>query len=138
MSAHLVIPTEPAAFIPLEISPEDFQLLMDTIELWKSKIIVPQQSKVEILDLDTPPEPEHKPHNPDSLTPEQVGVADGWRLLDEDEILPPSVWLAQIHAWNCENDNKWNATGWVGSNTVITYRTKLSRAELAAKRKGAK
>lgn len=30
------------------------------------------------------PEPEenHTPHNPDNLTPEQVGVKDGWRLLD--------------------------------------------------------
>lgn len=26
------------------------------------------------------------PHNPDNLTPEQIGTADGWRLLDEATI----------------------------------------------------
>lgn len=78
-------------------------------------------------------EPSPKPHNPDGLTPERVGVVDGWRLLDEDEIggdkSVKELYCYSIHA----------TTGWydncVGNLPHLTYRTKLSRADLATERK---
>lgn len=79
------------------------------------------------------PEPSPKPHNPDGLTPEQVDVADGWRLLDEDEILPyPQRRLVDIQIWYLT----WDTGPWQGSIKTQTYRTKLSREALAEARKG--
>lgn len=75
------------------------------------------------------------PHNPDNLTPEQVGVADGWRLLDENEILsqfdnrPPYTCQAWLEfKWSSED------LGYNGGSPNLTYRTRLSRAELRAAR----
>jgi hypothetical protein len=67
-------------------------------------------------------------HNPDNLTEEQVGVKDGWRLLDLDEIKSrkqrvAEAWNPALLMWYPEYN---------GSSRNITYRTKFSRSELAA------
>lgn len=70
------------------------------------------------------------PHNPDNLPPETVGVDDGWRLLDEDEV--GNVDWDQVHV------DKWSEFGWqtrnFGWDKLRTYRTRLSRTELRAAR----
>lgn len=71
-----------------------------------------------------PAKPEHKPHNPDHLTQEQVG--EGWRLLDEDEVTGLLTLKACVDGWTHVG---WQ-DGYFGSETTITYRTKLSREEL--------
>ena len=67
-----------------------------------------------------------KSHNPDNLTGEQVGVNDGWRLLDEDEIRDDCGVLGEIRVFV---DDSWDS-GCVGWDHSATYRTKLSREEL--------
>lgn len=68
-------------------------------------------------------------HNPDHLTPEQVGVSDGWRLLDEDEVEYGGNPLAEgVSRW-WYHGAYWQ-DGWSGQEKVNTYRTRLSRAEL--------
>jgi hypothetical protein len=72
---------------------------------------------------------EPNPHNPDNLTPEQVGVSEGWRLLESDEI-HGELSLDDVGGWAC-GSKEWN--GCFGHGDMwksITYRTKLSRAEL--------
>lgn len=76
---------------------------------------------------------EAKPHNPANLSPEQVGVSEGWRLLDEDEVgesVHPTIgidFLGYFEQWQ---------GAWYGDDPLnglcddITYRTKLTRAEL--------
>jgi len=69
-------------------------------------------------------------HNPDNLTPEQVGVSDGWRLLDEDEITDAADQIGGIEAFEL---GAWASNaphGYIGNVDGITYRTRLSRAEL--------
>lgn len=67
-------------------------------------------------------------HNPDNLSQEQVGVADGWRLLDVDEVKNvPEVFLRDIQLWL---GTKWDGTKWRGAGVGDTYRTRLSRVEL--------
>lgn len=72
-----------------------------------------------------------KGHNPDKLTEEQVGVKDGWRLLEKDEIVPGGLMTSHIEAWGI-----WD--GWLrcafGANQTATYRTKLSKQDLAKER----
>jgi len=66
-----------------------------------------------------------KPHNPDGL--ESPG--EGYRFLDEDEVKCRPITF-EIEAW-CGRSG-WTAdTGLAGSSTYMTYRTKLSREELA-------
>lgn len=80
-------------------------------------------------------QPEPAAHNPNNLTPEQVGVADGWRLLDEDEIIR-IIGSGEVQAWDDQGTGfKWHVHNWGsipfrGSNRDYTYRTRLSRAEL--------
>lgn len=69
-------------------------------------------------------------HNPDKLTEEQVGVKDGWRLLESDEIVYYGVPHDSIQAWQ----NTWDSSGWRGSDPSCTYRTKLSKHELRVAR----
>ena len=72
------------------------------------------------------------PHNPDHLTPEQVGVAQGWRLLDEDEV----VTSMRIQVFVCEYWTAlkyWTAHG-PGYHKDKTYRTPLTRTELRSAR----
>jgi len=73
-------------------------------------------------------------HNPDGLTPEQVGIKDGYRVLDKDETGPKfnnSISLRAIEGWN--SDDTWDK-GYRGNLANVTYRTKLTREQLAAKR----
>lgn len=70
-----------------------------------------------------------QPHNPAGLTPEQVGVAEGWRLLDRDEIVPRES-TTKIEGWDF-NYFFWDRPSWSGSCPRFTYRTRLTRAELA-------
>lgn len=71
-----------------------------------------------------------------TLTPEQYGAAEGWRLLDADEqgspfnTTPP---LPDIQQW-WRTDGQWNQNPYCGSSVNHAYRTKLSRAELRAAR----
>ena len=67
------------------------------------------------------------PHNPDNLTHIQIGTAEGWRLLDEDEIgsLPPITYYC-IQIWS---HGAW-AVGAHRDTTGHPCRTKLTRAEL--------
>lgn len=60
-------------------------------------------------------------YNPDKLTEEQVGIADGWRLLTEEECKPPRL-LSDTEWWAHE---RWNVsvTGW-WSGPQFTLRTK--------------
>lgn len=61
-------------------------------------------------------------HNPDKLTEEQVGVSDGWRLLESEEIAErvqaPSIdmWLSPCHRW---------VGGTTAGSPIVTYRTKM-------------
>jgi len=68
-------------------------------------------------------------HNPDGLTPEQVGVSKGWRLLDADEIFGDSI--KEIESYGCLSE-RWHDDGREHGRmwSVITYRTRLTRAEL--------
>ncbi len=70
-----------------------------------------------------------KPHNPDNLTPEQVGVAYGWRLLDEDEVISVPVAEHCCEAWS-KGFERWMISNVTGQNKVLTYRTRLTRSEL--------
>lgn len=77
-------------------------------------------------------------HNPDNLTPEQVGVADGWRLLDEDEGEPWSV--NSKFPLGVEYFGKFGKPGWLSTGTWFrvksdSFRTRLTRAELCIARK---
>lgn len=84
----------------------------------------------------------HPKHNPANLTAAQVGR--GYRLLDEDEVgkrFDTGVYHNHIHAWTPDFDgiHGWdNSCGWTGASKGMTYRTKLSRSQLAALRKGAR
>ena len=73
-------------------------------------------------------EVKHKAHNPDNLTPEQYGKSEGYRLLDEDEIKVRTHYHKEIEAY-------WVNKEWIkgnkGGGEFSTYRTKLSREELA-------
>lgn len=76
---------------------------------------------------------DQKPHNPNNLTPEQIGTADGWRLLAKDEVFGNSI--PPIHSYGCLS-RKWFDDGREHGEMwgTITYRTKLTRAELRAAR----
>jgi len=80
-------------------------------------------------------------HNPEGLTPEQVGIKDGYRVLDKDETGPKfnnSISLRDIEGWNYGDKwnygDTWGKTGCRGNLANVTYRTKLTREQLAAKR----
>lgn len=58
-----------------------------------------------------------KPHNPDNLTPEQVG--EGWRLMAASEIRESRDADYGIQCWLYGD---WDQTGWTGKATGFTYR----------------
>jgi hypothetical protein len=73
-----------------------------------------------------------RPHNPDNYPTNVVG--DGYRLLDEDEIVDPVRPTAERFAEvECYLKGEWLA-GWNGDGVTLTYRTKLTREELRARR----
>lgn len=57
-------------------------------------------------------------HNPDKLTPEQVG--DGYRLLLESELWDRDEEKDFIHKW--KHGGRWDASGWGGGCGSFTYR----------------
>jgi len=75
-------------------------------------------------------------HNPDKLTVSQVG--EGWRLLDEDEVKDyGDSYDRHKPAWTHETICNWLDGGWRPGCLCMmgkrqTYRTRLTRAELAA------
>ena len=73
-----------------------------------------------------------EPHNPDNLTPEQIGIAEGWRLLTkrENEYGPQ---LKEIEAWY-EHSLGWSNIGYEGAHVNVTYRTKLTPEQLRTAR----
>lgn len=75
-------------------------------------------------------------HNPDKLTEEQVGVADGWRLPEWDEIdgLNGEKKVSALEYFNLKL-TEWHNADVCCAYRKFTYRTKLSREELAALRK---
>ena len=76
------------------------------------------------------PSPISPGHNPDKLTEEQVGVKDGWRLLEADEIILEGRYLDGIEFWD---ETKW-LNGCHGDSKPFTYRTLLSRDALSIAR----
>ncbi len=72
-------------------------------------------------------------HNPDKLTEEQVGVKDGWRLLEWEEIKSISVESKKkgLEFWGIMSLT-WKRPDGGPANNDSTYRTRLSREELAA------
>lgn len=80
---------------------------------------------VEIVDK---PAVSENSHNPEGLTPEQYGATEGYRLLYEDEIKDRQTPYIKIEIWL--KDFGW-LRGCFGSSKLQTFRTKLSREELA-------
>jgi hypothetical protein len=68
-------------------------------------------------------------HNPDNLTPEQYGAVEGYRLLDRDEIRDRVKPHGEIEQWL--GKRSWGGELCYGIDIYKTYRTKLSRKELA-------
>lgn len=70
-----------------------------------------------------PPPAGHAWHNPDNLTPEQVG--DGYRLLLESELSDKRGLISEIHLW-LNWRQEWNTSGWFGNQPGNTYRVPLA------------
>lgn len=72
-------------------------------------------------------------HNPDNLTPEQYGAVEGYRLLYADEIKDRQKDHEEIEAWDIRDKywGKYWGKSYFGHSFRMTYRTKLSRKELA-------
>lgn len=70
----------------------------------------------------------HSPHN---LTADQIGTAQGWRLLDADEIVSGAPDLQQIEAWVAERGRWSSKLRFAGNEPSITFRTQLTRKQLA-------
>lgn len=51
----LCIPTTPETWIPLGMSPGDFDLMLATIDLWKSKILAPLPASADLTTLPQQP-----------------------------------------------------------------------------------
>jgi hypothetical protein len=68
-------------------------------------------------------------HNPEKLTPEQVGISDGWRLLRKSEIKSRAETDA-IQGWM---NKRWDKSGWEGSAEDASCRTKVAYGQLDAK-----
>lgn len=77
------------------------------------------QWRVKPLEFPAPP-PSECFHNPDNLTPEQVG--EGYRLLLASEIKDRD-WNEDIHKWD---GSKWSETRWRGSHKGFTFRVPSS------------
>ena len=69
------------------------------------------------------PSPIASGHNPDKLTEEQVGVKDGWRLFEADEIILEGRYLDGIEFWD---ETKW-LNGCHGDSKRVPYRFLPSR-----------
>lgn len=81
-----------------------------------------------------PPQPKIAAgHNPAKLTEDQVGIKEGWRLLERDEIKERVMDLGKgkLQVW-IRGNQAWREGWYQGSDESCIYRTKLSRADLAA------
>lgn len=85
------------------------------------------------MPLPAPPNDHLKPHNPDNLP----SPGEGYRFLDEDEVGAQWNRIPFIHAIERWEKPGWSASCWQGSIPVCTYRTRLTREQLAQKRKEA-
>lgn len=86
-----------------------------------------------------PPPHSENAHNPDNLTPLQVETHLGWRLLDRDEIRQPADYSECVYMWFPARPEdgllaKWSEGTWLGHTGCATYRTRLTREELAEAR----
>jgi hypothetical protein len=72
--------------------------------------------------------------NPDNLTPEQVEVDKGFRLLTKREIKIPfyGSWSYDIHKWE---GRTWSRSGWCADSVKYTYRVPVSSFPLPVERK---
>jgi len=71
-------------------------------------------------------QPDDPEHNPDNLTPEQVGVAGGWRLLRQSEVKEREN-AVRVQGWPIR---RWVGGEWKASDPACTYRTRLPYGEL--------
>lgn len=71
-----------------------------------------------------PPPAGHAWHNPDNLTPEQVG--EGYRLLLEHEICESRPQDKHIQMWDTYR-KCWDGSGWKGDSKDLTYRVPLPK-----------
>lgn len=55
---YLTIPTTPETWIPLQMSEDDFGLMMATIDLWKSRIVAASEGGTS---KEESPKPENQP-----------------------------------------------------------------------------
>ena len=70
-------------------------------------------------------------NNPDALTPEQVEISQGYRLLEIDEVGPQFYKATkEIERWRPYGLWSNAGSGCYGSDYGQTYRTKLSKEEL--------
>lgn len=67
-----------------------------------------------------------KKHNPHNISPEELEESEGYRLLDEDELVESLAYGDTVQAFDGE---KWTG-GWGGYKKDLTFRTKLTREEL--------
>ena len=75
-------------------------------------------------------------HNPLRLTCRDVGMADGWRLLEIDEIGDRlRKYIPGLERRRPPEYPHWDGFGWGGSDTSSCYRTKLTREALAEARR---
>lgn len=91
-------------------------------------IIFPKRYRIKPQEFPTPPEGEEW-HNPDKLTPGQIGVKDGWRLLLESEIGLPHNHLKNEGKYLDGKCLGWEAGEWSGMlnsglSSSYTYRTR--------------
>lgn len=68
-----------------------------------------------------------EPHNPRNAPDSVIGLSEGWRLLDKDEIKNRAKHHASIQSWS---GHRWEGECF-GNEPFSTYRTKLTREELA-------
>ena len=74
--------------------------------------------------------PVAKGHNPLLLTEEQVGTADGWRLLEEDEIFNRFS-TREIQSY--DRVVGWSSEGRAGNSLENAYRTKMPAGHFRSK-----
>lgn len=86
---------------------------------------------VQAFPVSVQPEPSSSPHNPNGLTTDQVGVSEGWRLLNENENLSWEESTTLIQFWY---DSHFSTDSIRGGFSHCTYRTKLTCEELKQKR----
>lgn len=78
-------------------------------------------------------------YNPQGLTEEEYGAAEGYRLLHEDEhgrSFTGRKGVLALQQLNGGRGGTWSNGGSTGNSTTVVYRTKLTREQLAKVRSG--